>query len=160
VRLTLEEETQVWLEGKLVNAELHSPKVTAEVARIARHLPVREVVEQRIRALVRKHEPVIFVGRHLRKAFPEAMILHVTIDPDEARRRRSLSEREASEQLYGRDELDGQTAQRLGLEWHDGGYALDATHLTRDEQAKALLEFIERARSRKGKPPFQDRSRG
>lgn len=124
-----------------VTGELYSEAVSTAIAPIAGHIKVREVLEPKIAATARLYDPVIFVGRHLKRAMPEAHILRLTIDDAEAERRHARRAGEAAQPVAGRNTADRAIALKLG-NVDNADTEVDVTHMTPAEQADILREFI------------------
>lgn len=144
--LRLESPNRIMLEGNDVTDALYSPDIAVAVPQIARHLPVREKIEPKIVAEARAHDLTINVGRHLRTVLPEAYILAVKIDPDEAIRRSQHSAAHDVQSLKQRRDMDEQTKQLLG-ETDDGKVVVDVTDMSPAQQADTLRQFIKQCQN-------------
>ena len=124
-----------------VSSDLQSATVPSNVGRFAQNLDVRKIIDTQIIDRVHAHKHAIVVGRHIKKFYPEAAILHVEIEPSETNRRSSA--RGNLGDVADRNATDAQTAMRLGVA---GEYteSIDVTNLNIREQAAALKEFITR----------------
>ena len=133
--------TRVNLAGQDVTELLRTDKVSIAIGPISQNLAVREVIDPQIRAVVRAQDVAILVGRHIKKLLPEAAVLHLTIDPEEADRRHEGRAGEGAQSVQDRIAADKITAQLLGA---DGlsDTTVDVTHITQSEQADILRAFI------------------
>lgn len=129
-------------DGHDVSDELRSELVSINVGKISRQIEVREVVESQIKQLVLAHKTVIIVGRSVKKLLPDAYVLNVSIDPDEADRRHKGRVAEPAQSVRERNAIDHRTAEILGTtEAHEA--TIDVTDLSPEGQAAALHDFIE-----------------
>lgn len=134
-----------YLHGEDVTEQIYDEAIAELIAPIAQVLPVREVIEPLIIAEVRSHDPVIIVGRHLRKALPEAAVLRVTIRPDEAERRHAVRTGSAVSSVSSRNASDSETAKLLGVD-NEGITLVDVSDMSPEEQAEMFRGFVAQAR--------------
>jgi cytidylate kinase len=128
-------------DGVDISEVLRTEEISTKVSQISRQLDVREVIESQIKDSVLAHDVAIIVGRAIKKLFPDAFVLHVTIDPLEAERRHQGRTIELSQSVRERNETDEKTAQALGVAGiHEA--TIDVTDLTPKEQADAMRNFI------------------
>ena len=138
-------ETRICLNGPDVTEALYRPDVSRSVAIVARQLSVREEIEPKIVNEVRRTGNVIVVGRHLRKALPEAAIMRITLDDSEIERR--YRQREGGGQsAIERNEQDVVTGRLLG-NFVDGIVEVDVSTMSPDKQADSLRRFVRDARA-------------
>jgi len=134
-------QTGIMMNDVDVTDELYEAVVDRSVATIAQQLPVRSVIEPKIIEAVRAQDDVIIVGRHLRKALPEAAILRLVIEDHEVERRHRLRGGETDRLVASRNARDAATAHLLGMST-DGVVEIDVTTMTPSGQADALRQFI------------------
>ena len=133
------------LAGQDVTAAIYTEDVSVNVSIVAGQLPVREKIERKIVEAARVPGLSIVVGRHLRKALPEAHILRITISDEEADRRHLLRSGQAAQSVQARNREDVEIGKKLGITDMDNVTLLDVSDLSETEQADALRLFIERA---------------
>lgn len=131
----------LFLEGEDITPLLYTDQVATQIPIISKQLPVREIVEGSIVEAARSYDKVILVGRHIHKALPEAAVLRVNIDDEEAERRHGARSTGVDQSVSGRNKDDAAIAAILG-DSTDGVTEVDVTNLSADEQAEALRQFI------------------
>jgi cytidylate kinase len=139
---------EVHLGGKPVHGALHEPAITALVSLVAKMEPVREWVNEHMRAFAREG-PIVVDGRDMGTAvFPEAQLkIFLVAHPSERARRRLIqrlgrapmddeiaAEAEALKQRDARDAAQTQMA-------HDA-VVIDTTRLTQEEQVERIVEMV------------------
>ncbi len=133
------------ISGQRVDEEIRSPEVTRHVSRVAQMMPVRQWVNERIRAVARRYD-VVADGRDIGTAvFPQADLkVYLVADPWERARRR-LTQRlqrrpsdeeiaEETDRLVQRDATDA--TQSLQAR---GAVLVDTTYLTQPEQVERIV---------------------
>jgi cytidylate kinase len=131
--------------GQRVDEEIRSPEVTRHVSRVAQMMPVRQWVNERLRAVARRYD-VVVDGRDMGTAvFPRADLkVYLVADPWERARRR-LTQRlqrrpsdeeiaEETDRLVQRDATDA--TQSLQAR---GAVLVDTTYLTQPEQVERIV---------------------
>ncbi len=133
------------ISGQRVDEEIRSPEVTRHVARVAQMMPVRQWVNERVRAVARRYD-VVVDGRDMGAAvFPHADLkVYLVADPWERARRRltQLLQRrpsdeeiaEETDRLVQRDATDA--TQSLQAR---GAVLVDTTYLTQPEQVERIV---------------------
>jgi CMP/dCMP kinase len=133
--------TTITLDGEDVSTSLHEDTVSKMVGKVAQNLDVRKIIDQQIIDRVNSEKKVIIVGRHLKKFYPDASVLYVTIDPDEADNRHKGRAGSQAQSVSDRNEADAKTANLLGMSnAHEA--TVDVTSLGPEEQASLLKNFI------------------
>ena len=132
---------RTFLNGHDITSELYGGAISETVGIIAHEIPVREALMPRIAVWIRQHGDVIIVGRHLKKLLPEARVLRLVIDPDEAERRHANRAAVVTHAVASRNAIDQDTAALLGITTGEVT-ELDVTDLTPIEQIEALRRFI------------------
>lgn len=130
--------TKVLLNNEDKTKELYQESVSKQIALFADKLAVREIIDNKVREEAHRHGSAILVGRHIKRAFPDALIMRLTIDPQEAERRHQA--RSGSVAVAARNQMDAKIAQSLGV--HKAEVEIDVTHMTPKQQADALRQFI------------------
>jgi cytidylate kinase len=142
---------EIVLRGKVVDQELHEPAITALVSLVAKMEPVREWVNELMRACA-ADGPIVVDGRDMGTAvFPDAQLKIFLIAKAEERARRRLLQRldrmpmEAeiaaeAQALRLRDAKDAEQTQQA-----DDAIVIDTTHLTQDEQVERIVELAREA---------------
>lgn len=138
--------TEIRINGSDVTQQIYSSDVDQSVAIVAQQLNVRSIVEPKIIEAVRSADTVIIVGRHIRKVLPEAKVLRLTIDEQEAERRYRHRMGRTGESVTARNERDVLTAQKLGVTV-DGAVEVDVSAMDMAAQAEVLRRFISTVRS-------------
>lgn len=132
---------RTFLNGRDITSQLYGGAISETVGIIAHEIPVREALMPRIAAWIRQHDDVIIVGRHLKKLLPEARVMRLIIDPDEAEHRHASRATVVTHAVASRNAIDRDTAALLGTTVGDVT-DLDVTDMTPDEQIEALRRFI------------------
>jgi cytidylate kinase len=142
---------EVRLSGKPVEHELHDPSITALVSLVAKMEPVREWVNERMRACAAEG-PIVVDGRDMGTAvFPEAQVKVFLIAQAEERARRRLLQRlgrlpmeaEIAAEADALRERDAKDAAQT--EPAVDAVVIDTTYLTQEEQVERIVEMAERA---------------
>jgi len=133
------------IDSKRVDEQIRGPEVTKHVSRVARMKPVREWVNQQVRAAAASFD-IVVDGRDMGTAvFPDAQLkIFLVADPWERARRRLL-------QQLGRSPTDDEIAEETQRLVHrDAGDAtqtvqapdavlIDTTYLTQEEQVERIV---------------------
>lgn len=142
---------EIMLRGKVVNEELHEPAITALVSLVAKMEPVRDWVNELMRACA-ADGPIVVDGRDMGTAvFPDAQLKIFLIAKAEERARRRLLQRlgrmpmEAeiaaeAQALRLRDAKDAEQTMQA-----DDAIVIDTTHLTQEEQVERIVEMAREA---------------
>jgi cytidylate kinase len=131
--------------GKRIDNEIRGPEVTKHVSRVARMKPVREWVNEQVKAAAASFD-IVVDGRDMGTAvFPEAQLkIFLVADPWERARRRLL-------QQLGRSPMDDEIAEETQRLVHrDAGDStqtvqapdavlIDTTYLTQEEQVERIV---------------------
>lgn len=125
-----------------VTDELQEEIVSTNVARVSRQLEVREIIEEQIRQAVFAHETTIIVGRWIKKLIPEAYVLTLTIDPQEAEIRHRGRVSGNVQSVMERNKVDLETSHKLGVVGLQEA-TIDVTFMTPEEQATIFRNFIQ-----------------
>ena len=142
IRFSQSENGDIFSNGVLITNELRTERISTKVAEVSGHLAVREIVEEQIKNAVLAHKTSIVVGRWIKKLFPDAYVLNLTIDPEEAERRHVSRTNGQPQSVRERNDADISTAQKLGVVAGAHEASIDVTYMTADEQATALKDFI------------------
>jgi cytidylate kinase len=141
---------EVRLSGKPVDERLHEPAITALVSLVAKMEPVREWVNERMRACAREG-PIVVDGRDMGTAvFPNAPLKVFLVADARERARRRLLQRSGraptaeeiaaeTELLAGRDARDAAQTQVA-----PDAVVIDTTHLSEEEQVGRIVEMVSR----------------
>lgn len=133
--------THFSINGQDVTRDLYDSALGPNIPIVAAQLPVRELMEPLIVNAVRSQESVVVVGRHMKKALPEAAVMRLVIDETEADRRHGERSGDATQSVADRNKRDKAIAAMLGVT-NDGVTELDVTRMDKVEQAEALRRFI------------------
>jgi cytidylate kinase len=140
-----------YLEGEPVDAEIRGPEVTAHVSAVSAVPVIREWINTRLRAMVRKGRDVVVDGRDIGTVvFPDADLkIFLTASP-EARAGRRIIQRGAdvnpkrledeAAALSARDLADS-SRQVAPLRRADDAIPIDTTALEFADQVKAIVEL-------------------
>ena len=140
-----------YLEGEPVDAEIRGPEVTAHVSGVSAVPVIREWINTRLRAMVRKGRDVVVDGRDIGTVvFPDADLkIFLTASP-EARAGRRIIQRGAdvnpkrledeAAALSARDLADS-SRQVAPLRRADDAIPIDTTALEFADQVKAIVEL-------------------
>ncbi len=138
---------EIQLRGKIVDQELHEQAITALVSLVAKMEPVREWVNDLMRACAAEG-PIVVDGRDMGTAvFPDAQLKVFLIARAEERARRRLFQRlgrmpmeaEIAAEAHAlrlRDAKDAEQTQQA-----DDAIVIDTTHLTQEEQVDRIVEL-------------------
>jgi cytidylate kinase len=133
--------TRVILNGQDVTDDIYTDIVSVAVPAISQHLQVRSVVESQMVSFVRAQPKVIVVGRHVRRALPEAPVLRLTIDDSEADRRHTIRAGKAAQSVAERNVADRKIAELLGST-EEGVTIVDVSGMDKTQQVDVLRQFI------------------
>jgi cytidylate kinase len=146
VTLDLEETSMTpQLDGRDATAEIRGAAVTAAVSRVARMLPVREWVNEQVRAVATAHD-VVVDGRDIGAVvLPTAQLkIYLIADPWERARRRLIqrlnrapTDEEVAEETDRLVQRDAQDALQT-LQASDA-VLIDTTYLTQEEQVERIV---------------------
>lgn len=144
---------EVRLSGRVVDAELHEPGITALVSMVAKMGPVREWVNALMRACAAEG-PIVVDGRDMGTVvFPGAQLKVFLVAAASERARRRLLQRlgrapvpeevaAETEVLLQRDALDAAQTQMA----HDA-VVIDTTTLTHEQQVERIVQMAVERRS-------------
>ena len=142
---------RVFMDGEEVSREIRSPQVSQMVSIVSRHPRVRRIMVGRQRRIGEKGG-IVVEGRDIGTVvFPQADLkIYLDADPQERARRRMKELRakginspldEQLSSLAARDRLDSQRKDSP-LRKADDAILIDTTHLSIEEEVRAVLDLI------------------
>jgi CMP/dCMP kinase len=152
LHVTLDPDTNVWIDGENVTARLREPDVEANVSKFAALPSVRERMVKQQQEIAAKGASVL-VGRDIGTVvLPDAPLKFYLDASEEARaRRRSRQagewgqrqqDADARKDISGRDRTDS-TREVSPLRPADDAVVIDTTNLTLDEMVAVAMEKLE-----------------